>query len=288
MIGYRFLIYLLFLSTVASCQPQAAKDGGEKATKDENSSTITIKEKYTLPRELDEISGIAFLANDNNIVYAVQDEAGLVYSYDLKNGTIASHFEFGPDADYEEIATDGTYFYVLESNGNIFSFPVGMDIDQAKVNKFDSKNIGKGEYESLAYDPKTQSLTMLCKSCQIDQGKPTLTGYRLNIDQLGELSLADQFTIDLTAAKKVDSKGIKSLKPSAMSKNNSDDRWYIISSIDNLLLILDENYAPIEILRFKKGQFAQPEGISFNQQDQMYISSERNKKKNAFIYQIQK
>src|SRR5690606_14757091 len=107
-----------------------------------------------------------------------------------------------------------------------------------------------GEYESLAYDPKTQSLTMLCKSCQIDRGKPSLTGYRLNIDQLGELSLADQFTIDLTAAKKVDSKGIKSLKPSAMSKSNSDDRWYIISSIDNLLLILDENYAPIEVVRF--------------------------------------
>lgn len=287
MIGYKFLINLLFLSSLASCQSQTNnKDNKQNEKNIDSAKAVSVKEKFTLPSELDEISGFTFLSNDNNIVYAIQDEAGIVYTYDLKNGSIVSQFEFGPDADYEEITTDGEYFYILQSNGSIFSFPIGMDVDQAKVKKFDSKNLGKGEYESLAYDSKTNSLSVLCKSCSIDKGESTLTGYRLNILEQGEVVLNGSFSIDLNAVNKLNSKEFKSLKPSALSKRNSNNQWYVLSSVDNIILILDESLNPLEIINFKKKQFEQPEGINFNNQDAMFISSERNKAHNAFIYQI--
>jgi len=288
MMGFKFLLSLIFVSSLASCQSQTEKqqDVGIEESVNTSSSSIVAEEKYTLPAELDEISGITFLSNDSEIIYAVQDEAGIVYSYDLKNGNIVSQFEFGPDADYEEITTDGQYFYILQSNGNIFSFPVGMDVDQAKVTKFEGKQLGKGEYESMTYDPKTKSLIVLCKSCNVDRGNSTLSGYILNVHEHGQVSLKNQFAIDLEDLNKLDSKGFKSLRPSAICKRSSNNQWYILSSIDNMLLILDENLKPKEVIRFKKKQFEQPEGITFNQLDEMFISSERNKANNAFIYQI--
>jgi len=50
--------------------------------------------------------------------------------------------------------------------------------------------------------------------------------------------------------------------------------------------VLDENFQAKEIQHFKKKQLEQPEGISFNNLGQLFISSEKGKAENAFIYQI--
>lgn len=286
MMGYKFLLSFLMVSSLAACQTQTRETTNNDTHQVKSgSSELYAKKTYTLPTELNEISGMTFLSNSDDITYVIQDEDGIVFTYDLKNGVIKSQFEFGPDADYEEITTDGEYFYVLQSNGTIFSFPVTMDIDQGKVSVFKGL-LDKGEYESMSYDTKTKSLVVICKTCKLDKGEPKLTGYVLGIAEMGEISLKNPFSIDLSGIAQKDSKNIESLKPSAISKRNSDNQWYLLSSIDNLLLILDENFVPKEVHRFKKKQFEQPEGISFNNQDKLFISSEKGKSRNAFIYQI--
>lgn len=282
----KFILYLLFISSISSCQSQSSKHENGKLQDAEASSSSLIKSKsYVLPKTLNEISGITFLNNSNELVYAIQDEAGLIYTYDLSSGTITSQFEFGEDGDYEEITNDGEYFYVLKSNGDIFSIPVSMDVDQAKVLEFKGK-LGKGEYESMGYDPKNKSLVVLCKSCQTDKGNNTLTGYVINILEQGELSLKNQFSISLDEINQLLPKNLKSIKPSAISKGNSDNTWNLLSSVDNMLISLDEQFKPKEVILFKKKQFAQPEGIAFDSKDQMYISSEKGNAENAFIYQV--
>ncbi len=283
---YRILPFLLLLSTFISCQNQTGQNTYTKEEQSESSSAeLYAKKTYTLPTELNEISGLTFLPNSQDIAYALQDEEGIVFTYDLKNGSISSQFEFGPAGDYEEITTDGNYFYVLESNGDIHSFPVSMDVDQGKVSTFRGQ-LEKGEYESMAYDQKNKSLVVFCKSCKADKGNARLTGYVLNVLDQGDLSLNKQFNIDLKSIANIDPKFKDSLKPSGLSKRNSSDEWFLLSSVDRLLLIFDESFQAKEVHHFKKKQFEQPEGISFNNQDQLFISSEKGKADNAFIYQI--
>ena len=283
---YRILPLLLLLSAFISCQTQTGQNTDTEEEKSKsNTAELYAKKTYTLPTELNEISGLTFLPNSQDIAYVVQDEEGIVFTYDLKNGNISSQFEFGPAADYEEITTDGNYFYVLESNGDIHSFPVSMDVDQGKVSTFKGK-LEKGEYESMAYDQKNKSLVVFCKSCKADKGNETLTGYVINVLDQGDLSLNKQFSIDLKSIGNIDPKIKDSLKPSALSKRNSSEEWYLLSSVDRLILVLDDNFQTKEVHHFKKKQFEQPEGINFNNQDQMFISSEKGKAENAFIYQI--
>jgi len=283
---YRTLPLLLLLSALMSCQMQTGQNTGtEEDLSRSNTAELYAKKTYTLPNELNEISGMTFLSNSQDIAYVVQDEEGIVFTYDLKNGNISSQFEFGPSGDYEEITTDGKYFYVLESNGDIHSFPISMDVDQGKVATFKGK-LEKGEYESMAYDQKNNSLVVICKSCKTDRGNASLSGYVLNVLGQGDLSLKNQFSLDLNNIGNLDPKVKDTLKPSSLSKRNSSEEWYLLSSVDRLLLVLDENFQAKEIQHFKKKQLEQPEGISFNNLGQLFISSEKGKAENAFIYQI--
>ena len=102
----------------------------------------------------------------------------------------------------------------------------------------------------------------------------------------GDLSLKNQFSLDLNNIGNLDPKVKDTLKPSSLTKRNSSEEWYLLSSVDRLLLVLDENFQAKEIQHFKKKQLEQPEGISFNKLGQLFISSEKGKAENAFIYQI--
>lgn len=282
----KFLLYIIFVSSISACQFQPSKRQGGNLQDADASSTSLIKSKsYVLPKTLNEISGITFLNNSSQVVYAIQDEAGLIYTYDLSIEAITSQFEFGQDGDYEEITNDGKYFYVLKNNGDIFSIPVAMDVDQAKVSEFKGK-LGKGEYESMGYDPENKNLVVLCKSCPTDKGNTTITGYVIHILEQGELSLMDQFSINLEEINQLLPKSLKSIKPSAISRGNADHSWHLLSSVDNVLITLDEQFKPKDLTLFSNKQFAQPEGIAFDSKGQMYISSEKGNAESGFIHQV--
>src|SRR5690606_32209220 len=167
---YRTLPLLLLLSVLKSCQMQTGQNSDtEEELSKSNTAELYAKKTYTLPTELNEISGLTFLSNSQDVAYVLQDEEGIVFTYDLKNGSLSSQCEFGPSGDYAAYTTDAQYFYLLESYGDIHSFPISMDVDQGNVATCKGK-LEKGEYESMAYDPKNNSLVVICKSCKTDKG----------------------------------------------------------------------------------------------------------------------
>lgn len=279
---------MYLLSVLAGCQPNtgnsASRADSAEMTQDSLGQELLADKTFILDRQLDEISGHTFLAVKPELLYAVQDELGAVFTYNLNDGTTESAYKFAGSGDYEDITTDGTNFYVLRSDGTIFSFPTSLDAPKDQV--VTTKGLlGKGEYESMAYDPTSKNIYVLCKECKQDKGNPAVSGYILNIGTNGTLTLQKEFKLDLIKVGELAGKTMKSMRPSAITKRGNN-QWFVLSAVDNLLIILNEEWVPQRVIRFGKKQFEQPEGIAFDAQDRLFISSEKNKGENAVVYQF--
>lgn len=268
-----------------SCQ---SPSDGQQKNNDSAVTTSTInlenRESFSLPPELDEISGHIFLPNNDNIVYCVQDELGTLYGFDLSNQQVVSTKKFADKGDFEGVTTDGKNFYVLKSNGNIYSFSVDeAEIVEPKIAKV---GLGKGEYESLAIDTVKKQLIVLCKSCKEDKGNKQSTGYLLNYTDNGDVTLDKPFIINLEEASAISSSFPRVFNPSAITKKVSTNEWYILSSIDKLILITDADFKPKEVIPFSRKLYEQPEGLAFDSKEKLYISSEKGDNASAMIYKI--
>lgn len=244
---------------------------------------LANRESFELPAELDEISGHTFVIGNDDLVYCVQDENGDIFGYNLKDKKIERVIPFAKNGDYEGITNDGTFFYVLKSNGSIFSLPIEGNTNAVK----EFKNLlGKGEYESLGIDTVKKELVVICKRCKADHKLQQTTGYILKYNETGEVTLANSFVINLKEASAIDSKFPKVFNPSAITKKVSSGEWYILSSIDKLILVTDANFKPLSIVPFSRKLYEQPEGIAFDSQENLYISSERGDNSSGMLYKI--
>ncbi|MCK5700012.1 MAG: hypothetical protein KAI29_02630, partial [Cyclobacteriaceae bacterium] len=74
--------------------------------------------RYKLPAYLEEISGLSYYGKGK--IACVQDEKANIYIWNLEKEKIIEKYEFGNDADYEDIAVVGKTAYILRNNGNIY------------------------------------------------------------------------------------------------------------------------------------------------------------------------
>ncbi|MDR2283464.1 MAG: SdiA-regulated domain-containing protein [Sphingobacterium sp.] len=280
------LTFGIVINSLWACNPNATKQEGATVEQDTSqfSYALTSGEAFTMPAVLDEISGITYLATFPHTIFAVQDEEGILFTFDLKKGEVIGEFKFAGRGDYEGIASDGTHFFVLKSNGDIYSFPIGAT-DKSAVKQHNAL-LPNGEYESMAYDTQTKKLHVLCKSCKDDKKAKTTTGYQLNLSSDGALSVEKTFVINIDEIKQLDKTMGKSFKASAMAKHPTKEEWYIISSVDRALIVTNKDFSVQQVIRFERDTFEQPEGLTFDEQLNLYISSEAGNKAEAKIYRI--
>lgn len=283
-------LFLIVGSCLASCQPRTVAKN-VTGSSEKNSPVFPYELKadrsFQMPEVLREISGITFLPDHANVLYAIQDEDGILFSYDISTMKLLDGFEFAKPGDYEDLATDGRFFYVLKSNGDVYSFPVAHKQDITAVKVFKGL-LPKGEYESLAFNASDGKLYALCKDCQIDKKSNGLSGYTISADPEGHLHREGKFSLDLTVLQALEPKIKKRIKPSAMTKNRSRDEWYIISSIDKVLIVTDKAFVPKKIVPFSRKDFEQPEGIAFDKEDNLFISSEAGNLPAGMIFQFKR
>lgn len=281
------LIFGIWLTTlvIASCQSPARK---AVATPSNGSFpySLTPSASYTMPPELKEISGITFLQGQPNTIYAIQDEKGLLFKYDLTAKKITSESPFAGKGDYEEITAADDFFYVLKSNGDIHSIPAGTKID-VKSTFINKKLVPKGEYESMAFSPSSNKLFLLCKVCEVDKKNKTVSGYILSIGNEGKLTLDRPFSLSIHAISTLDKNIKKTFKPSGMAWRQSSNEWYILSSIDLAIVVTDANFKPKNVIPLDRKDFPQPEGIAFDSQEKIYISSEAGNKSRGMIIKFE-
>lgn len=233
--------------------------------------------------ELYEISGITFHKDKADTLFAVEDETGTIYRFrpaskDLKQS------KFAKDGDYEGISISNGYAAVLKSDGTLYTF-AASELNKEKADQVQEwKNlVPKGEYESLAAFSKDSLLYVICKQCPLDKKTKKTSGYTLGLTTAGVLSRIGEFKIDNQQIEELSSLKGKSFRPSALAKNRRTNEWFILSSINKLLVVTDEDWQVTSVYPLDPKVFNQPEGMVFDAQGNLYISNEGGKSRKASL-----
>lgn len=237
-------------------------------------------ERYTLPKELNEISGLTYFKE--NQLLCVQDEEAVVYVYDTKKKKVTKDFGFGGYGDFEGIEFVGGEVYVLESNGNLFRFTPGESTSgestrgSTQVGRTKTDLPAKTEVEGLGYNPKTKRLLIAVKDGKGSSDKAVYSFDLLNRTVYKDMSLNNE---QLKAA------GIdpKTYKPSGIAVHPLTGEWYILTSAGKRLLITNRQAKITYSEPLDPTQFRQPEGICFAPNGDLFIASEGDGKRGYIL-----
>ena len=263
-------ILLIVLVDFNACMP-----GGQGITVDGYDLTKPVVMK--MPAGLNEISGITFNKGNPDTLYAEQDEEGSLFYFATNNTNNIDlhHTKFGKKGDYEDLAICNGSVIMLRSDGTLFTFPLSqVDADEID-NVHEIKDLlPKAEYEGMYADDQTNELFVLCKTCSVDNAKQ-VTGYLLQLNDSGGVSLKNNFVVDTRQiATQLNEKKIV-FRPSALAKNTLTGEWFVLSSVNELLVVMDAQWVVKKVFPLKPTLFPQPEGIAFDKDNNLYISNER-------------
>lgn len=230
--------------------------------------------KFIMGDALNEISGIVLLKGNSDTLYAIEDETGQIFYFHPGDRKFARQ-KFGKRGDYEDVAIlNDKEFVVLRSDGSLFIFPVSLvkDGNMDRVQAYE-KILPPGEYEGL-YGDDDGKLIALCKSCPDVDQRSEVSGYMLTKDNKDVLAVTGRFSIDVSMVKPAGGKKKAKFHPSAIARHPLTREWYILSSVNKVLLVLDDQWKVKAFYPLNPSVFKQPEGLAFDLKGNMYISNE--------------
>ncbi len=281
----RFILLSLMVLTISytavSCIDK--KNKGTQILENPVGYDLGKPEKYLMPDILQEISGIAFNKGKSDVVYAQQDEDGILFKLPLgtKDETAT---KFGKKGDYEDVSVIRNWVILLKSNGELYSFPLSETTKNETTNVKVSENlVPKGEYEGIFADEETGKVYLFCKTCKVDKDTKNATGYILDFQNDGSFKSVGTFLIDVADVDKISGKKKGSFHPSALAINPLTKEWYIISSVNKALVVTDISFKIKSVYHLSSNEFNQPEGIAFDAAGNLYISNEGSELSNGNI-----
>lgn len=234
-------------------------------------------ETYDLPEILVEISGIAVL-NDSEI-FCIQDEAGIVFRYNLQKRELTNMHRFTDKGDFEDITVQDNMVHILRSDGTVF----GMNhIDYKGITDSRIIPLSCMDIEGLFYENSRKRFLIACKDKSINQKSSLRHIYSLgtNFSSEPEIALSiDLKEINTFFNKQYGDFNTKTItfNPSSISVHPISGEIFILSASNRLLAIYSDNRLK-NIYPLAEELFYKPEGIGFSSNGDMYISSEGNKK----------
>jgi hypothetical protein len=268
------LASMLFISAV-HCKDKSKK--AEPVTQPQGRETNLPAPGYNfskpeirqLHKRLREISGINYLGNGK--FAAEEDEDGTVYLVDFNSGNIDASYNFGPAGDYEDIVTLKDYYYLLNSNGDIYKVNrKSPNAATTKVFRFGKPDM---EFETLYPDENGKRLVMICKSCAGNEHNSVIDAYDFDL-QKEIYSQAPVYAIEEAAVHKLLNTGKKKFKPSAAAIHPVEKKLYILCSVGRLLMVCNLQGGVEKAWSLDPAIYAQPEGLAFAPNGDMYISNE--------------
>lgn len=238
--------------------------------------SYTIVRKWEMPSELDEISAISW--EGNNRIVCVQDEEGIIFSYNLSTNMVEKTINFSKSGDYEGIAIVDSTAYVLRSDGELFEI-VNYRSENFEVKTHNTPFSGKNNMESMTLDKKNNRLLLVPKDKNLEGGD-YLAIYSFNLETKKTETtpvMRLPFNDPIFKNKKKDDDDKKkshSIYPADIAINPKDGNIYILEGKNPQLLIVDVKGKPVALHNLIQESFKQPEGITFSPQGALYISNE--------------
>ncbi len=252
---------------------KTSEDKGEaksaKVELDDDSKEIKIVEKWEMPEELQEISGIAHMEGD--LFACVQDEDGKIFVYNLVSKKIEKDIHFGDAGDYEGIAIVGETAYIVRSDGQLFEV---KDFKRNKPTIVQHKTslTGKQNVEGLSFDKSGNRLLLGIKGKEprTDDYKG-IYAFDLTTKQMATIPIVK---IDLTDDFWNDTKRKNKINPSDLEVHPQSGEIYIVDGADPKLLVMANNGTKRNLYSLNDKDFPQPEGICITQAGDIFISNE--------------
>jgi len=242
-----------------------------------------------MPDVLHEISGIAFNKGKSDTIYAEQDEEGKLFHFKLGDKKMIVS-KFGKPGDFEDVTICKDYVIMLRSDGVLFTFPLN-EANNEKANHVQELDnlLPAGEFEGLSSDDTNGLVYVLCKHCSDDKTSKRTSGFIFTLEKDGSLKTSGNFEINVKDIEEKIGDGKINFHPSALAKNPFTKEWFILSSVNKLLVIADADWKVKTVVALNPSVFHQPEGIAFDNNRTLYISNERNSYSHGnilkFVYQ---
>jgi uncharacterized protein YjiK len=289
--GFRTLVLISGLIFFSFCNPATDNElpvnDGHEYYHLENPDA-----RYKMPDYLEEISGLSYYGKGR--IACIQDEKANIYVWNLEKEKIVDAYDFGKDADYEDIAVVGKTAYILRNNGNIYRVDDFRHKDR-KVHTYKTPLKEKNNTEGLAYDPLSNTLLVACKGSPSIEEENPYEGYKaiykFDLEE-EELITKPYYLIDLECLDSYIDQGAfarfsvriakklhiveseTSFQPSGLAIHPLHGDIYIISSVGKLLIILNRKGKVLDVQELDPVEFRQPEGICFSPAGDMFISNE--------------
>lgn len=228
---------------------------------------------YDMPDLLKEISGIAFA--DENTIYCVQDEMGIVFKYDISKEDISGIFRFTDIGDFEDLAIRKEKVYVLRSDGTLFWFN-HQNFD-GKINQIVIP-VNCLNMEGLDFNPVNNQFYLACKDQLIDSQDKNRTIFSIHADKMTNPQVATVVSsakINEMLAKKypeIDNSRMQ-INPSAIAIHPQTGEKYVLSASSRLIAIFDKEQLT-NIYPLPAEIYYKPEGLTFSPDGDLFISSE--------------
>ena len=234
--------------------------------------SYTVLQKWELPLELEEISGVHWISDSR--IACIQDEDGIVFVYDLDSSKIIKEYKFAGPGDYEALTFLNGEYWIAESNGKLFNiqsldgveqeaesvqleFEYRNNIEGLAANKdgklwlaVKDRNLdNRGDYKGIyAFDPATHELDR----------EPVL---KINYND-------PAFDVLRTGNPR------KLVRPSDLGFHPVTGELFVLDAEFQKVLILKESGKIKELHLLDPEEFSQPEGICFSPSGRIFIANE--------------
>ena len=242
---------------------------------------------YRLPPELLEISALTDV--DDLTLACLQDEAAMLYLFDLRRGVIARRFAFGHPGDMEGLTRVGDHYFALRSDGLVYRLALKGDAVQV-LDTFrlalNNRNI-----EGLGYDERFDRVLVSPKDTP--KGSPEVRDVRvihafdartgellpepvltLSINTLIEQARAKGLTVPMRTTEHGREVPALKLRFSSVAVDPRSDLIYLLSAVDRVVLVVDRKGDLVHLKQLDARAHPKPEGITFLPAGDLLISNE--------------
>jgi uncharacterized protein YjiK len=227
--------------------------------------------RWVLPRDLDEISGLALTADGRLLAHG--DELGLVYEIDYRRGVIVKQFALGGSVardDFEGITLVGDTVVLIASNGALYVAREGGNGARVEYTVQDTKAGRECEIEGVAFDAGVRSLLFVCKNVFTQSLRDSLVIFRWRLDR-GNGPRLSKLTVPLRRV--IGSNGWDGLHPSDITIDPFTGYYLIVASREKALIEITPA-GDVIFARPLPGTHVQAEGIALTRDGLLIVSDE--------------
>lgn len=275
----------LFLLSNAQCQQESPpKPSSLSAT---GSAGDTLPYNFEAPsltinlvsEDLKEISGLS-PTDEPGVFLAIADERGEIFFIDGNGGgAISARVLFREKGDFEGVEQVNKKLYAVKSNGDVFEISKWKN-GVPEVKESHTFLHKEDDVEGLGYDPVRKSLLLACKGNPESDTTRCIFSFNLETSKLDSVPVYTINPLEVNKRVPYDSEDKKSrfFSPSGIAVHPKTQDVFVISTALKRLVVLEHSTGKIRYaIRLDKGLLPQPEGISFDPQGNLFLSSEGKK-----------